>query len=180
MRTEFYPTHKTDRGRFAGPGHFLHLYLQLHLIHDLFLDLIQYPYLYRDLYLTLHPYPVLYLDLYLYLYLYLVGMDEKENGDEWKVRMCLLQREQVQHEEQLIWKKTVINSCCTKWLKQPRYFVVQRGQCRGLYKKGNCQKFKSGAAYGFHARQFRNGCRTTHDIMRSARDRMCKEYAHAI
>ena len=58
----------------------LHLYLQLHLIHDLFLDLIQYPYLYRDLY------PVLYLDLYLYL----VGMDEKENGDEWKVRICLL------------------------------------------------------------------------------------------
>ena len=64
----------------------LHLYLQLHLIHDLFLDLIQYPYLYRDLYLTLYPYPVLYLDLYLYL----VGMDEKENGDEWKVRICLL------------------------------------------------------------------------------------------
>ena len=82
MRIEFYPTHKTDRGRFAGPGHslYLHLYLQLHLIHDLFLDLIQYPYLYRDLYLTLYPYPVLYLDLYLYLYLYLylVGMDEKE------------------------------------------------------------------------------------------------------
>ena len=95
MRTEFYPTYKTDRGRFAGPGHFLHLYLQLHLIHDLFLDLIQYPYLDRDLYLTLYPYPVLYLDLYLYL----VGMDEKENGDEWKVRICLLQREQVQHEE---------------------------------------------------------------------------------
>ena len=166
MRTEINSTHKTDRGRFAGPGPFLHLYLQLHLIHDLFLDLIQYPYLYRD--------------LYLYLYLYLVGMDEKANGDEWKVRICLLQREQVQHEEQLIWKKTVINSCCTKWLKQPRYFVVQRGQCRGLYKKGNCQKFKSGAAYGFHARQFRNGCRRTHDIMRSARDRMCKEYAHAI
>ena len=176
MRTEIYPTHKTDRGRFAGPGHFLHLYLQLHLIHDLFLDLIQYPYLYRDLYLTLHPYPVLYLDLYLYLYL--VGMDEKENGDEWKVRICLLQREQVQHEEQLIWKKTVINSCCTKWLKQPRYFVVQRGQCRGLYKKGNCQKFKSGPAYEFHARQFRNGCRRTHDIMRSARDRLCKEFTY--
>ena len=164
MRTEIYPTHKTDRGRFAGPGHFLHLYLQLHLIHDLFLDLIQYPYLYRD--------------LYLYLYLYLVGMDEKENGDEWKVRMCLLQQEQVQHKEQLIWKKTVINSCCTKWLKQPRYFVVQRGQCRGLYKRGNCQKFKSGAAYGFHARQFRNGYRRTHDIMRSARDRLCKEFTY--
>ena len=62
----------------------LHLYLQLHLIHDLFLDLIQYPYLYRDLY------PVLYLDLYLYLYLYLVGIDEKENGNEWNVRICLL------------------------------------------------------------------------------------------
>jgi hypothetical protein len=49
-----------------------------------------------------------------------------------------------------------------------------------LYKKGNCQKFKSGPAYEFHARQFRNGCRRTHDIMRSARDRMCKEQAHAI
>ena len=166
MRTEIYPTHKTDRGRFAGPGHFLHLYLQLHLIHDLFLDLIQYPYLYRDLY------------LYLYLYLYLVGMDEKENGGELKVRICLLQREQVQHEEQLIWKKTVINSCCTKWLKQPRYFVVQRGQCRGLCKKGNCQKFKSGAAYGFHARQIRNGCRRPHDIMKRARDRLCREFTY--
>ena len=178
MRTEINSTHKTDRGRFAGPGHslYLHLYLQLHLIHDLFLDLIQYPYLYRDLYLALHPYPVLYLDLYLYL----VGMDEKENGNEWKVRICLLQREQVQHKEQLIWKKTVINSCCTKWLKQPRYFVVQRGQCRGLYNKESCQKFNSGPAFGFRVRQFRNGCRRTHDIMRSARDRMCKEHAHAI
>ncbi len=50
----------------------------------------------------------------------------------------------------------------------------------GLSIKESFRRYELDDVYGYPNRQFWTGLRAKHDIMQGARDRLCKEQAHAI
>ena len=63
-------------------------------------------------------------------------------------------------------------------LQNTLQFMSRR--CPGLSKKESFRRYELDAVYGYPNRQFWTGLRPKHDIIQGARDRLCKEQAHAI
>ncbi len=185
MNTETNRNIEFDQGPSNGLDHSLLTYQQLNLIHYLILGLNLY------LYLCLSPYPVLYLVLYLYLYLvlylylylvlYLVPMDKQQLMDDLTVWGSLSDLHQNHKKEEFIWRKEKQNkNYFTQSKKQQRCSVALRRQCPDLYTAGHYQQYDLEPQFEFPVWAFRSGWIKTHDIIQGARDRLCKEQAHAI
>ena len=169
MNTENYRNIEFGQGPSNGLDHSLLTYQELYLIHYLILGLNLYPYL------CLSPYPVL------YLVLYLVPMDKQQLMDDLTVWDFLSDLHQKYIKEELIWRKEKQNrNYFTQSKKQQRCSVVLRRQCPDLYTAGHYQLYDLEPGYEFPVWPFRSGWIQTHDIIQSARDRLCKEQAHAI
>ena len=169
MNTENHRDIEFDQGPSNGLDHSLLTYQELNLIHYLILGLNLH------LYLCLSPYPVL------YPVLYLVLMDKQQSMDDLKVWSCLSDRYQNYKKEKLIWKKEKQNkNYFTQSEKQQRCSVILRRQCPDLYIVGHYQQYDLEPEYEFPVPPFINGWIKTRGIIQGARDRLCKEQAHAI
>mgnify|MGYP000400921560 FL=1 len=63
-------------------------------------------------------------------------------------------------------------------LQNTLQFMPRR--CPGLSIKESYRRYELDDVYGYPNRQFWTGLRAKHDIIQGARDRLCKEQAHAI
>ena len=171
MNTETNRNIEFDQGPSNGLDHSLLTYQQLNLIHYLILGLNLHPYL------CLSPYPV----LYLVLYLYLVLIDKQQSMDVLTVWGCSSDLHQKHKKEEFIWRKEKQNkNYFTQSKKQQRCSVALRRQCPDLYTAGHYQQYDLEPQFEFPVWAFRSGWIKTHDIIQGARDRLCKEQAHAI
>ena len=63
-------------------------------------------------------------------------------------------------------------------LQNTLQFMLRR--CPGLSIKESYRRYELDDVYGYPNRQFWTGLKPKHDIIQGARDRLCKEQAHAI
>jgi len=63
-------------------------------------------------------------------------------------------------------------------LQNTLQFIPRR--CPGLSIKESFRRYELDDVYGYPNRQFWTGLKPKHDIIQGARDRLCKEQAHAI